>query len=300
MARNEAEGESFLQVLKEAHPSLDFTMEMDKDNCLPFLGMLITKEGCALRTEIYRKPTDKGLLLHFRSHVDARYKKALLRTMLDRAFKLSSSWLYFTQEVDRLKEIFRKLQYPMNLFDSTVRALITQQQHQRELQQQQQQEKPQPKEDGNEVRFAIPFKDQPSSDAVKRQLKDLSSQIDIQLQPVFTSRKLGDYFGHKEQKLPIINQQNVVYQYECDLCEAGYVGYTCRHLFQRIDEHASSAVGKHHKKCHNNSLEGFEGLFSVLRRCKNKSECLVYEMLLIRDKRPKINIQSDSIKSKVF
>ena len=142
-------------------------------------------------------------------------------------------------------------------------------------------------------------RDQKSCDVVKRGLKELSNRLNTQVQPVFTSRKLGDSFGLKEDKLPIINQQNVVYYYKCDLCEAGYVGYTCRHLFQRIDEHASSKVGNHHKDCHE-SLQGFKESFKVLRRCKNKSECLIFEMLLIKSKKPSLNTQSDSIKSKVF
>ena len=42
-----------------------------------------------------------------------------------------------------------------------------------------------------------------------------------------------------EVKPPLINQQCVVYKYKCDLCDADYVGYTGRHLFQLtcINEH---------------------------------------------------------------
>ena len=36
------------------------------------------------------------LLLHYKSHVDDLYKCGLLKTMLDRAFRLSSSWHYFS------------------------------------------------------------------------------------------------------------------------------------------------------------------------------------------------------------
>lgn len=46
---------------------------------------------------------------------------------------------------------------------------------------------------------------------------------------------------------PIISQQWVVYDYQCDLCDAEYVGYTSQHLFQRTGEHCYSAIGKHLK-----------------------------------------------------
>ena len=78
-----AGAESFLSTLNECHPSISFTMEVVSDNKLLFLGMEITKNGCQLSTSVYRKPTNTGLLLHFHSHVDHRYKTSLLRTMVD-------------------------------------------------------------------------------------------------------------------------------------------------------------------------------------------------------------------------
>ena len=89
------------------------------------------------------------------------------------------------------------------------------------------------------------------------------------IEPVFTSRKLATQFGAKEKKHTIVSRQNVVYSFKCDLCEAGYVGYTCRHLYQRVEEHKSSAVGVHFKNCHK-SLKHFDTNFTVLRQCKTK------------------------------
>lgn len=43
----------------------------------------------------------------------------------------------------------------------------------------------------------------------------------------------------------IVNQQCVVYKFQCDLFDASYVGYTIRHLHRRADEHKnrSSSIG---------------------------------------------------------
>ena len=40
--------------------------------------------------------------------------------------------------------------------------------------------------------------------------------------------------------------------------------------------------------------------FEVLKKCRNKFDCLVYEMLFIRTLKPNLNVQSDSIRAKVF
>ena len=42
-----------------------------------------------MKTKVYVKPTNTGLLLHYQSHVDNRYKRTLITTMLDRAYRIS-------------------------------------------------------------------------------------------------------------------------------------------------------------------------------------------------------------------
>ena len=40
--------------------------------------------------------------------------------------------------------------------------------------------------------------------------------------------------------------------------------------------------------------------FTILKKCKSKFDCLIYEMFLINELRPSLNVQSDSIRAKVF
>ena len=70
---------------------------------------------------------------------------------------------------------------------------------------------------------------------VHRRLGDLGTKINQQLQPVFTSKKIADHLKVTEEKPPLINQQSVVYEFSCDLCDTNYTGYTCRHLHQRVE-----------------------------------------------------------------
>ena len=63
----------FLSVLNDAHPAIQFTMETAVNNSLPFMGMVITKIDNYLNPSVHRKKINKGLLLHYQSHVDNRY-----------------------------------------------------------------------------------------------------------------------------------------------------------------------------------------------------------------------------------
>ena len=237
MPNTDAAAVDFLATLNGLHPSLKFTMELPSDNTIPFIGIQIIKNGTKLETRVYRKPTNTGLLLHFQSHVDKRYKTGLLKTMLHRAHALSSTTEAFNEECAKLRSIFSRLDYSIDLANSPIKMFIL--------------SKPEKKiDDGNTIRVVLPFKDQIAANAVRRQLRDLSRKICVTLQPIFVSKTLEQDLKPKEIKSSIVNRQCVVYNFACDLCDADYVGHTTRHLHQRIAEHKFLSIGKHLLEAH--------------------------------------------------
>ena len=155
-------------------------------------------------------------------------------------------------------------------------------------------------DDRSTVRISLLFKDQVAPNAVGKQLLDLSYEILPTLQPVFVSKKLAKDLKPKEIKLSIVNRQCVVYRFSCDLCEADYVGYTARHIHQRIAEHKYSAIGRNFVEAHGSNHLLKENQFRVLRKCQRKFDCLVFEMLFIKNLKPNLDIQTDSIRAKLF
>ena len=126
------------------------------------------------------------------------------------------------------------------------------------------------------------------------QLKDLNVKLQTTVQPVFMSRKIAQEFPTGGPKPQLIDQQCVVYQFKCDQCDASYVGYTCRHLFVCVDGHRSktSSVRIHYDNRHAGTvLDDLCNCFTLLKKCQNKFDCLVNEMLLIKQLRPCLNVQ---------
>ena len=82
-------------------------------------------------------------------------------------------------------------------------------------------------------------------------------------------RKREDEIKVKEDKPPLVSQQCVVYSFQCSLCDAGYVGYTCRHLHQRIEEHKGSAIANHLREQHDMEPEDIAQSFRILRDRKS-------------------------------
>ena len=140
------------------------------------------------------------------------------------------------------------------------------------------------------VRIPLPFKDQRSANKLREQLSDLSQKINTEVHPVFTNHKIKDEFKSKEPKPPIVNQQNFVYFFKCDLCDADYVGFTSRNLHQRVEvEHKRLVIGNHLREQHGNEPCEIAKNFRVLRKSSNKFDILIFEMFFIRDLKPKLN-----------
>ena len=198
-----------------------------------------------------------------------------------------------------LKSLFSRLDYPHHLINSTINTFVNSRvSDQQPLQASE-------KMAGIDVtRIVIPFKDQDSANIVKTQLKDLSIKLQTTIQPVFVSRKIGQDLQECENKPQLVNQQCVVYQFKCNLCDTGsYVGYTRGHLHARVDGHksTSSSVRKHYDNDHAGAVpEDLLSCFKVIKKCRTKFDCLVNEMLYIKQLTPSLNVQTDSIRAKVF
>ena len=65
----------FLLAMNEIHPSLSFTIELEDNGKLPFLGMVIIRNDPRLDQYEGLRETDTGPLMHYQSHADLEYKQ---------------------------------------------------------------------------------------------------------------------------------------------------------------------------------------------------------------------------------
>ena len=107
---------------------------------------------------------------------------------------------------------------------------------------------------------------------MRKQLADLSLKVHTTIQPVLVSRKIEQELNVKETKPLIVKQQCVVYGFQCDLRDAGYVGYARVHLHHRVKGHKqqSTAIGKHYNNMHGTIPRGLLKHFKVLKKCRNQ------------------------------
>ena len=99
-------------------------MEKESENRLPFLDVLIDNNQAPVLTTVFRKSPFTGLLMNFTSFTSYSYKLGLIRTLIDRAYKINSTWLVFHQETTKIRDFLLKNSYPAHIIDKAINSTI--------------------------------------------------------------------------------------------------------------------------------------------------------------------------------
>ena len=286
--------DTFFKVLNSAHPNLRFTMEISS-GALPFLDVSISIKEESYSTKVYRKPTNTGVLMHFECMAPLRWKKALIRCLLMRAFKLSSNLKNFNSEVMMIQTSLQKNGYPSRFINEVCEPFIQDKNINETSFELPQQIQPRSgHQDSTPVYVCIPYVGRPSQKLQIRIRQEMQTH-QITTIAAYRTTKVGSYFNLKSP-CPHLFNSNVVYQFQCFRDgNSTYIGETRRQLFRRVDDHCGkdkkSAVFDHLYKCSPcQSNNVISDQFKILRKCDKRS-ILSYEALLIAKNCPVLNTQ---------
>ena len=122
---NETDANLYFNYLNTRHNNIKFTMEKEKDEKLPFLDVLIeNSDPKSIHTSVYRKKTFSGLLTNYFSFCSFVYKIGLIRTLVDRIYKINSTWLGFHRDIKKLTFILRNNCYPFNIIEKVTKQYL--------------------------------------------------------------------------------------------------------------------------------------------------------------------------------
>ena len=74
-----------------SNTNIHFTTEKEVDHKLPFLDVFIHNHSPGPTTAVFRKKTFTGLLTNYFSFTALSYKIGLVRTLIDRTFKINNT-----------------------------------------------------------------------------------------------------------------------------------------------------------------------------------------------------------------
>ena len=90
------------------HPNIEFTIEKETNNELPFLDVLINRDTDSFQTGMYRKATFTGMYMNWKSLAPRSYKIGLIRCFLTTALRICSTEKLLREEISNIKKILLK------------------------------------------------------------------------------------------------------------------------------------------------------------------------------------------------
>jgi len=218
---------SFLDHINSFHPNLQFTLEHSIDNCLNFLDISVDFKDNKFSTSWFMKNTNTGIYLPKSGYSPLNYKTAAIKSLVSRAFKLSSTLDRFLVSYKKIQLIFVNNGYHYKFIDKIKERVI----------------KPRNLSTQNEndttkyIYYKLPY-----IKHTEKQNKATFQEINTLLQGkahirlAYSTNKTSAYFPNKDALTDGL-KSNLVYQFTCKRCGACYTGETVRHLSTRISEH---------------------------------------------------------------
>ena len=256
-----------LQHLNSINPSIQFTVEQETDNQLPFLDVLLMRDdNNKIRTTVYRKKTHTDRYLSFKSHHSAQAKRSTVMTLLKRARDVTSDRHLLKKELKHLQGVMLNNDYPTG-FLKRCRTL-------------------KPKERSEDEHKPLSTTKLPYIEGLSEEIRRILRGFNIRT--VFrTIDTLGRILTRVKDPTPPEERPGVIYKIKC-ICGDFYVGETKRTLATRIKEHKAacrlgaferSAVAEHAwQEGHEINWDDVE----ILDTAKDLQERKVKESLYIR------------------
>jgi hypothetical protein len=226
----EEQADHFLEYINNCHPNIHFTIEKEEEKSIPFLDILIHRSHNNFTTQVYRKSTFTGLGTNYLSSTPSRYKLNSIRTLIHRAYKISSSFVFFHNDMQFLRSFFKNNCFPVHLFERFLRNFFN------DIFQPKPTTLSAPKKD---IFMSLPFVDYRSK-ALEQEIVNLLARYFPQLKCTVAFKNpftIGSYFRCKEGLKDTL-RSGIVYLYECDRCNSSYVGSTAVQLTIRRCQHA--------------------------------------------------------------
>ena len=170
---------------------------------------------------MYRKPTYSGFLSNHNSFLYPYYKKGLIKTLIDRTFRINSTWSGFHYDILNLKSVLQKNEFPLKLVDKSISKYLN-----NNVFKQKQNEQMPWLEYSKKHFYKLPYNGN-FSIQIKNKLNNILLKYykpNTNIELVFSSFKISSLFSIKD-RVPFDLKFYVVYKFVC-----GTVNHVYNHL----------------------------------------------------------------------
>ena len=300
-----------LSLLNSFDENIQFTFESENKGTLPFLDVLLCRNGRELITTVYRKKTNNDIYLNWNAFAPVSWKRGTLRTLVQRAYLVCSTETYLKEELTYLEKVFfEKNNYPKYV----INQVFTQVKEEHKSRNYNNNIKNSiavsiTLENKNEKRHSltIPYQGEKGDYLIKSMKRNLKKILPNNVKPqiTYTGRKLGSLFETKDQTI-FEHKHDVIYHGKCpaENCVDDYIGEKARRVNERIVDHTGRDVNSHLLKhlieSGHKPLEAVHYKIIGTGYRKDTMKRKLSEALFIKELNPTLNKQEKSVPLKLF
>ena len=111
----------FLNYINSQHRNINFTYVTENNNIISFLDVKVERSNDGFVTSVYRKPTCSGQGTSYFSFCSFLFKVNAIKTLIHRAFRISTNYFKMNDEFDFLLKYFRN---PSGLIHSHIKNFL--------------------------------------------------------------------------------------------------------------------------------------------------------------------------------
>ena len=214
--------QTFLEHLNSVEPCITFTIERENESKIAFLDTMVHhQEDGKLITTVYRKPTHTDRYLSYLSHHPSMHKRAVVKSLMDRAERIPSTKSDRNKEKQRIVSTLQSNGYPKRfiLNASKPKSPLNQ---------------PLTGAESEEKYCTIPYVSG-TSEPIKRVLDNYG--IKVTFKPYKT---IGQIFPKPKDEMGKEEIRDLVYDIPCAVCSKNYVGETQRKFTTRKGRRTTS------------------------------------------------------------
>ena len=291
--------------------NIHFTFESENKGTLPFLDVLLCRNGRELTTTVYTKKTNNDIYFNWNVFAPVSWKRGTLRTLVQDNYLVCSTETHLKEELTHLEKVFiEKNNYPKYV----INQVFTQVKEEHKNRTYNNNIKnsiavPITLENENEKQhlLTIPYQGEKGDYLIKSMKRNLKKILPNNVKPQITYRgkKLGSLFETKDQTI-FEFKLNVIYHGKSPVenCIDDYIGETTRSVNERIVDHtgrdAISHLLKHSIESGHKPLEVIDYKIIGTGYRKNTMKKKLSEALFIKELKPTLNKQENSVPSKLF
>ena len=110
--------------MSSKHQNINFAIEKENVGSLSYLNVKNCCKNDKYVTSVYRKPTFSGAFQQLWKFYSNAPKERILHTLFHRSFSICCDFKTFHSEIDHLKTILIKNDYPLNFIDSCIKSFL--------------------------------------------------------------------------------------------------------------------------------------------------------------------------------